>query len=76
MKQLVFAKQAQTDLLEIQQYIARDKPTAAVRFVDGLEQECRLLAKFPGLGTRRDDLAEGLRLFTCRGYGIYIHRAR
>src|SRR3972149_3836630 len=35
------------------------------------EQQCSLLTHFPQLGSRREDLAERLRLFTYRGYGIY-----
>jgi plasmid stabilization system protein ParE len=41
-------------------------------FVDKLEQQCEFLARFPESGTKRDDLASALRLFTFRGYGIYF----
>jgi toxin ParE1/3/4 len=58
-------------LEEILEFIARDKPGAAVRFVDRLQQQCESLAQFPELGMRRDDLASELRLFSFRGYGIY-----
>src|SRR5215213_1134260 len=71
MKTLVFPARARDDLLHILRYIARDKPQAAVRFVGTLEEQCEFLARFPESGTKRDDLADALRLFTFRGYGIY-----
>jgi toxin ParE1/3/4 len=72
MKALVFSEKARVDLLNILRYIARDKPQAATRFVDHLEQQCEFLARFPDSGTKRDGLASALRLFTFRGYGIYF----
>jgi len=72
MKTLVFSEKARNDLLNILRYIARDKPHAAARFVDMLEQQCEFLARFPESGTKREDLASALRLFTFRGYGIYF----
>lgn len=72
MKKLVFSAKAENDLLNILRYVARDKPQAAARFVDQLEQQCDFLARFPESGTKRDDLAAALRLFTFRGYGIYF----
>jgi len=72
MKTLVFSEKSRDDLLNILRYIARDKPHAAARFVDKLEQQCEFLARFPESGTKRDDLATALRLFTFRGYGIYF----
>lgn len=72
MKTLVFSDKARDDLLNILRYIARDKPHAAARFVDKLEQQCEFLARFPESGLKRDDLASALRLFTFRGYGIYF----
>jgi toxin ParE1/3/4 len=71
MKSLVFSPQARIDLLEIQRFIASDKPLAAARFVDRLENECQLLARFPEIGEKQELLAPALRRFTCRGYGIY-----
>jgi toxin ParE1/3/4 len=72
MKTLVFSEKSRDDLLNIVRYIARDKPQAAARFVGKLEQQCEFLARFPESGTKRQDLAPTLRLFTFRGYGIYF----
>ncbi len=72
MKPLVFSEKSLDDLKSILVYIAQDKPNAAVRFVEQLELQCKALAAFPGVGTGRGDLAEHLRLFSFRGYGIYF----
>jgi len=69
---LEFSPQARLDLLAILRFIAADKPQAAARFAEKLELRCRLLTQFPSLGTRRDDLIPGLRVFVVRGYGIYF----
>jgi toxin ParE1/3/4 len=53
-------------------FIARDKPAAAVRFVEAIEQQCSWLRTCPAAGTARDDLAPQIRLFSFRGYGIYF----
>jgi toxin ParE1/3/4 len=72
MKKLVVSEKAYNDLLGILRYVARDKPQAAVRLVDTLEQQCEFLARFPDSGTKQDDLAPDLRVFSFRGYGIYF----
>ena len=72
MKPLVFSEKSLDDLPGILSYIARDKPEAAVRFVELIERQCELLAEFPEAGEKREDLAAHLRLFTFRGYGIYF----
>jgi toxin ParE1/3/4 len=72
MKKLVLSEKAYDDLLHILRYIARDKPLAAVRFVDQLQAQCEYLAGCPESGTKREDLAADLRVFAYRGYGIYF----
>jgi toxin ParE1/3/4 len=72
MKPLVFSEKSLNDLHGILVYIARDKPDAAIRFVERLERQCESLAHFPEIGTQRDDLALQLRVFSYRGYGIYF----
>ena len=72
MKSLVVSEKAYDDLLGILQYIARDKPQAAVQFVDKIEQQCEFLARFPDSGTKQEDLAPDLHVFSFRGYGIYF----
>lgn len=72
MKKLVLSEKAHDDLRGILRYIARDKPHAAVAFVDKIEAQCEFLARFPDSGTLRSDLAADVRVFSYRGYGIYF----
>ena len=66
---VVFSPVALADLLEIGIYIARDNPTRALRFVDELETHCQKLGQAPGIGVKRPDLAEGIRM---RAQGHYL----
>ena len=59
------------DLDGILGYIAHDNPTAAISFVERLKENCHTLAQFPLLGTPRNSLAEGLRVFSVNNYAIY-----
>jgi toxin ParE1/3/4 len=72
MPRLRFTRTARADLLEIHDYIARDKPVAARKFTAALEAKCRKLADMPHIGTRRDELAEGLRCLSAGNYVIYF----
>ncbi len=62
---------AEEDLVEIWLYIAQDNLQAADRLLDTIERACARLAKNPGLGPARPDLAPGLRYFTVRNYLIF-----
>ncbi len=64
MKPIFFSEKSLDDLDGILRYIARDKPNTAIRFVERIEKQCELLANLPGIGTRLEDLAPRLRLFT------------
>lgn len=70
MKRLFYSEKSLEDLDGILHFIARDKPSAAVKFVDALEQQCEQLADAPHAGERREDLAPQLRVLSFRGYGI------
>jgi toxin ParE1/3/4 len=80
---------AEADLIEIWQHIAAENEAAADRIVDRLDRKSRLVASFPNLGRRRDDLAPGLRQTSSGNYLIlyrqiqggaevvrYVHGAR
>ena len=71
MTEPVFSPMAVEDIEAILEYIARDKPAAAVSFVETLKHKCDTLARFPLLGASRDHLAEGLRVFPVGSYVIY-----
>jgi toxin ParE1/3/4 len=62
---------AESDLLDVWSYIARDNPDAADRFLDLIDEKLALLAEFPEIGRRRDDLAPRLRSFPVGRYVIF-----
>jgi toxin ParE1/3/4 len=89
MNRLVITPRAAADLEDIASYIANDSPAAAVRMVDRLEEISMLLKDHPHIGTARDDIAKGMRLFPVGNYLIlfrsldhgvdivrYVHGAR
>jgi toxin ParE1/3/4 len=70
-----FSPSARRDLLDILEYIARDKPGAALRYVERLEAECHRLANNPHSGTQRDDLLPNLRAWSFDSYVIFFRPA-
>lgn len=60
---------AETDILEIWDYIANDSLAAADRWVDRLDGQFRVLATQPMMGRARDELAPGVRSFP---FGRYV----
>ena len=59
---------AQTDILEIWDFIADDSVAAADRWVDHLDEQFRLLATQPMMGRSRQELAPGVRSFPVGRY--------
>lgn len=66
---------AEQDLLEIWNYIAKDNPNAADRFVDLLTEKCEFLAASPEIGRRREELSPRLRSFPVGRYVIFYRIA-
>jgi toxin ParE1/3/4 len=64
---------AESDLLEIGRYIARDNIDAALRMLDRIDQKCKILAGNPLLGEGCPELGEDIRHFTVRPY-VIIYR--
>ena len=62
---------AETDILEIWDYIADDSLAAADRWVDRLDEQLRVLATQPMMGRARDELAPGVRSFPFGRYVIF-----
>ena len=54
---------AQTDILDIWDFIADDSVAAADRWVDVLDAQFRVLATQPMMGRARDELSPGVRSF-------------
>jgi toxin ParE1/3/4 len=70
MNRLVITPRAAADLEDIAGCIATDSPAAAMRMVDRLEEISILLKDHPRIGTGRDDIAKGMRIFPVGNYLI------
>jgi toxin ParE1/3/4 len=70
-----FSRRALNDLDEILDYIACDKPLAAIAFVQKIREKCILLAENPELGELRADLSKNLRAFSVGNYVIFYRNA-
>ena len=63
---------ATADLYENAEYIARDKPDAAYRWVETVESTCEILANNPELGEERKTRGHGpCRSFVSGNYVIF-----
>lgn len=69
MAKLAFSPAARQDLLEILDYIARDKPYAAVHWVSTIEDKCQMIATTPELGEKRPEYGSDIR---CSSVGRYV----
>jgi toxin ParE1/3/4 len=76
MSEPYFSPASREDLREILDRIAIDKPGAALRHVEKLEDACRALARNPELGTARDDLMAGVRIWSVGNYAIFFRSAQ
>lgn len=72
MMRLVYSERSLEDIESLLDFIARDKSGAASAFGEGLIAACELIAKNPGIGERRDDIAPNLKRFSYRGYSIFF----
>jgi len=68
---VVVSPAARADLIEIAAYIARDNPSRALGFVDELETRCLDLGQAPGIGVRRVELGDGVRMVSHGRYLIF-----
>ncbi|MBI4124955.1 MAG: type II toxin-antitoxin system RelE/ParE family toxin [Deltaproteobacteria bacterium] len=71
MSSYYFTPAAIRDLTEIYDFIAEDNTMAASRQLDAFEEKCQLLADSPGIGRKREDLANDLRSFPIGSYIIF-----
>ena len=62
---------AEADILEIWDYIADDSLAAADRWVDRLDEQFRMLAAQPMMGSAREELAPGVRSFPFGRYVVF-----
>ena len=59
MAKVSYSSLASTDLYENAEYIARDKPDAAYKWVDTIEGVCEMLAANPEMGQARKSRSHG-----------------
>ena len=63
MSRCYFTPTAREDLQQIHDYISRDSPATALRFVERLEEQCTRLADYPLIGVARPEFGHGHRTF-------------
>lgn len=71
MAQLRIRPRATADLIEIWSYIADDSEAHADGFIDKIYDTMELLARQPGLGRHRDELAPGIQSFAVGRYIVF-----
>ena len=72
MSSVVFARSAQTDLLEVWSFIAEQSFEAADHVMDVIEKEAQTLAFQPLMGRARPELSAGIRCWpTSTSYNLY-----
>jgi toxin ParE1/3/4 len=64
---------AHADLASILEYVARDKPEAAMSWVEKIEAKCLLIAKNPAIGELQPQFGEDVRASVVGRYVIF-HR--
>ena len=76
MAEVHYSSLAAKDLAENAEYIAKDKPDAAYRWIDTIESVCALLAANPELGELREVRGYGhCRSFASGNYVIFYRAA-
>jgi len=76
MSRVVYAPEAESDLVEIAEYIANDKPVAARRWVAKIRATCETLASQPQMGELRQSFGiPGCRCFSVGKYVIFFRAA-
>lgn len=75
MRKCEFTKRAASDLEEIHDFIARNSPKIAGRFIEKIRKTCRSLAESPGMGRKRKELFPGIRSFPIGNYVIFYRTA-
>jgi len=69
----MYAPEAENDLVSIAEYIARDKPEAARRWVARIRETCTMLAMQPEAGEARPEYGiRGCRSFSVGSYVVFF----
>ena len=77
MSRCVFTTEARANLRLINDYIAQDSPSAALRFINLLEDQCGRLGESPLIGVARPEFGPNFRSFAVPGtrYVIFYRPA-
>ena len=62
-------------MVEILEYVARDKPQAAIKLVSRIEAKCLLISSSPHLGQLQPHLGKGVRTSAVGRYVIFHRNA-
>ncbi len=73
MNKPVYTSAAYKDLVGILHYISKDKPGAALAWMEKIEAKCLLVAENPSLGDEQRHLGQGVRV-TMVGRYLIFHR--
>jgi toxin ParE1/3/4 len=71
MPRILRRPEAENDLDEIWWFIAQDSPNNADKFLDRLQEICLVLAEFPQMGAKRDELVTALRSHAVGNYLVF-----
>ena len=71
MSRFIISLLAKQELKEINRYIARFNSNAARRLINRIKQQCKLLADFPEMGQKCDELEPDIRSFPVENYIIF-----
>jgi antitoxin ParD1/3/4/toxin ParE1/3/4 len=74
MPRFILSPEAADDLGEIVEFIARDSPDAARRFLEKLRDEMERVAATPGIGHLREDLTVEAVRFWPVGHYLIVYR--
>ncbi len=75
MSKRFYTSAAHADLASIIEYIARDKPEAALSWVEKVEAKWLLLAENPAIGELQPHLGDGVRASVVGRYVIFHREA-
>ena len=75
MKKPFYTSAATQDLEDILSYIARDKPNAAIKWIETIEDKCLLIASSPDIGEAKPLLGLGIRASVVGRYVIFHRQA-
>jgi len=71
MARAILSIPSKNDLALLVEYIGKDNPAAALGVLDAIDERLGLIAENPMIGSPRDYLAPGLRVFPVSSYMIY-----